>query len=152
MKNKLFYISILAIISTGFFYAGWYLHKEAPLSTNMAPDGPYFTEMTPYLHIVYGDVGEPDSCPPTNTSDDYVCIYKLSHTALAEADALAQKLIEASPENNTEQYEGYYDELHTNVRSAQRVRDAYFDAICGLDELFIYGGSGMGLEREACRY
>jgi len=152
MKTRLLYSCLLIILCAGFFSLGWHLHQPPVTSNDLTPDGPYFTEATPYLHIVYGYVGEANTCPPTNTSDDYVCIYKLSHTALEEADALARKLIETSPEKNAPQHEGYYDELHTNVRAAQGARDVYFDAICGLDELFIYGGSGMGLEREACRY
>ena len=148
MKTKIIYISITALASIGFFFVGWYTHQPTPATI---PDGPYFTEMTPYLHLVYGDVGEPDSCPPTDTSDDYVCIYKLSHATLEKADTLAQKLIGAK-QKNPGQFTAFYEELPAKVRSAQKARDTYFDGICELDEMIIYGGSGMGLEREACRY
>src|SRR3989338_6958192 len=151
MKNRLIYIFILAITSVGFFALGWYVHQPTTVSTDPIMDGPLFSEMTPYLHIVYGDVGEPDSCPPTNTSDDYVCIYKLSHDTLDKADALAQKLIEAK-QKSPDQFVEFYQDLPAQVRSTQKARDAYFDGICELDAMIIYGGSGMGLEREACRY
>lgn len=150
--NKPLYNCILAILSVGFFILGWQVHQPTPVSTDTISDGPDFTVMTPYLHMAYGEVGEPDSCPPADTSDDYVCIYKLAHDTLDKADALAQKLLLAVPASSTDQFEGFYDSLRANVRSAQKARDGYFDGICDLDELLIYGGSGMGLEREACRF
>ena len=146
MKIKLSYILILVILSAGFFYAGWYVHQPAPISTGTVVYGPDLSLPEPYLPFAY------EQCPNVDTSDDYVCIYKLSHSTLAEADALAQKLFLASPVKNTEQFAGYYDDLHTRVQSAQKTRDGYFNSICNLDEMLVYGGSGMDLEREACRY
>jgi hypothetical protein len=67
MKKKLLYILILTIVSGGFFALGWHLHQPPVAPADDTPDGPLFSLGTPYLHIVYGDVGEPDSCPPTNT-------------------------------------------------------------------------------------
>lgn len=148
MKKKLIYIAILMILSVGFFFIGWYMHYILSTSAGRVSSGPFFTELTPYLHLVYGD----GKCSNVNTSDDYVCIYNLSHSLLEEADILANKLIQTSPVINSDQALGFYDVLHTNIQTAQRTRDAYFDAICDLDEMLIYGGSGMDLEREACRY
>ena len=151
MKKRLIYIAIVVIASVGFFSAGWYLHQPVPSPDTMTPDGPYFTLGTPYLHTAYGAVGQPDSCPPTDTSDDYVCIYKLAHDTLDKADALAQKLLQ-SPTISPSQFPEFYKELPASIKSAQKARDAYFDGICDLDMMAIYGGSGMDLEREACRY
>lgn len=148
MKDKLLYTTILVLLSLGFFLVGSLTHQHTPVSiVYNAPDGPNFTEATPYLHTVYGS--EDGYCPPTNTSDDYVCIYKLAHSTLDKADALAQKLMNASPATSTDEY---IQDLRANVLSAQKARDGYFDAICNLDEMVIYGGSGMDLEREACRH
>ncbi len=151
MKRRIIYIVILAVVSAGFFSAGWYLHRPVQMTNETLQDSPLFSEPTPYLHLAYGDVGEPNSCPPTNTSDDYVCIYKLSHDTLDKADVLAQKLTQSIPVS-PDQFADFYKELPINIKSAQKARDAYFDAICDLDMMAIYGGSGMDLEREACRY
>ncbi|MEN9524072.1 MAG: hypothetical protein RL536_141 [Candidatus Parcubacteria bacterium] len=147
--NKIIYIFILVILSGGFFYLGRYTHQPSPVPTI---DGPLFAEATPYLHTVYGDINEPNTCSPSESvPDQYVCIYKLSHSVIDQADALAQKLIEAK-QKNPDQFAEFYKDLPAQVRSAQKARDAYFDGICELDSMAIYGGSGMGLEREACRY
>jgi len=47
---------------------------------------------------------------------------------------------------------GYYNGLHVTVRSAQKARDAYLDAVCGLNGLLSYGGTAMGSDIQACRY
>lgn len=148
MKKKFIYIVVLLILSVGFFFIGWYVHYIILTSTSRVSSGPFFAELTPYLHLVYGK----GKCSNVNTSDDYVCIYNLSHSLLAEADILASKLMQTSPAISSDQASGFYDVLHTNIQTAQKARDAYFNAICGLDEMLIYGGSGMDLEREACRY
>jgi hypothetical protein len=148
MKKKIIYIVILVTLAVGFFFVGWHVHYVILTSAGRISNGPFFTKLTPYLHLVYGE----GKCSNVNTSDDYVCIYNLSHSMLTEADILANKLMQTSPAMNSDQAVGFYDVLHTNIQTAQKVRDAYFDAICDLDEMLIYGGSGMGSEREACRY
>ena len=133
MKKYLYIAAIVATIAGGGIV--YVLHTIPTVAT--IRDAPDFNSATPYLHLVR------ESCPETDVSDDYVCIYRLSHSTLAAADALANKLI-ADPPVPTE--------LPEQIRAAQKVRDTYFDGVCGLDEMLIYGGSGMDLEREACRY
>jgi hypothetical protein len=138
MKTKLLYISLLTILCIGLYGLGRYEHVTATPAV-ITEDGPDFTAPTPYLHLVYGDGG----CPNVDVSDDYGCIYKLSHSTLEHTDMIAAGLI-ADPATPKV--------LLARLKAAQSARDAYFDGVCGLDEMLIYGGSGMDLEHEACRY
>ncbi len=101
----------------------------------------------------------------TNTSDRFVCISNLSDITTKEADTLADKLITQAPirlkeitSTNTGPvsfvYGGsdYLKNLPNGVKNAQKLKNDYIDAVCGLAEMKIYGGSGMDLEKEACIY
>ncbi|MEK7194262.1 MAG: hypothetical protein AAB660_01045 [Patescibacteria group bacterium] len=143
--NRIFLLLCLTIVlSTGFFFLGWYMHQPTTTGMEYAPD---FTSRTPFLALAY------DACPPNVAVPEmYACIYKLSHSTLDEADILAKELIQTSPEKNTEQHAGFYESLHANIQSAQKTRDTYIDGVCDLDMMLIYGGTGATSEREACRY
>lgn len=144
MKTKLLYLFLLAVLSTGFFFLGWYIHQPNTGGMEYSPD---FSSRTPFLALAY------DSCPPNvSVPEEYACIYKLSHSTLDEADTLANKLIQALPTKSTLQDQSFYDELHNGVRSAQKARDSYFDGVCDTDMLLLDGGTGATSEREACRY
>ncbi len=104
-------------------------------------------------------------CPDTNTSDRYVCLHNLAETTNKEADALADKLITQAPirlkEITTTQtgptsfvYGGrdFLTDLPIQVEKVQKAKDEYINSVCNLDSMKIYGGSGMDLEIEACRY
>ena len=39
MKNKLLYIGILAVVSTGFYSLGWFMHQATPISTPINTPG-----------------------------------------------------------------------------------------------------------------
>lgn len=160
MKNirvKLFYVLLTAILCVGAYSLG--LNAQKPLAVPLMAEKPNpvcrpdFDQRTPYLDIAY------ERCPNVDTADDYICIAKLAETTLADADSIAQKIINTTPDNTKFAPWGYagsasefMGELSKSVIDAQRSRDAYFDSICNLDMMFIYGGSGMNLEREACRY
>ena len=104
-------------------------------------------------------------CPDINTSDRYVCLHNLTEATNKEADVLADKLITQAPirlrEIITTQtgpvsfvYGGkdFLTDLPIQVEKAQKAKDEYINSICNLDSMKIYGGSGMDLEIEACKY
>ncbi len=104
-------------------------------------------------------------CPDTNTSDMYVCLYNLAETINKEADTLANKLITQAPirlkEIITTQkgpasfvYGGkdFLTDLPIQVEKAQKAKDDYINSVCNLNSMKIYGGSGVDLEIEACKY
>jgi len=147
MKSKLLYICLLAIFSAGFYLLGSYTHQTAPISTYTIAQAVNSDPRQFYSSFVDGP------CPFVNTPDTEACITSLASSTLAEADTLAHKLAEASPGTNTDQFvASYYDELRASVRSAQKARNTYLDAICGLNGLLSYGGTGMGSDIQACRY
>jgi len=148
MKNKFFFVVSFIILSVGFYFLGLYTHCSTSMPLPINQNIPDFTSSTPYLDFVY----RTEACAETNTADDYVCIYKLSHSKLTEADTLANRLLQTTQERSGVQMMGYYEALHTRAQAAQKARDEYFTGLCELAEMTIYGGSGADLEREACMY
>ena len=146
MKTKFLYISILTIFSVAFYIFGSYTH-QTQISTNTDGQIPDLDPRQFYSSFVSG------TCPFINTPDAEACIAKLANSTLAEADVLASKLMQAVPVTLANQFEvSYYDSLHASVRSTQKTRDAYLNAVCGLNGLLSYGGTGMRSDAEACRY
>lgn len=147
MKNKLLYTGTMVILSAGFYLLGSFTHQPTPVPINSDLQASNSDPRQFYSSFTDG------LCPFVNTPDTEVCITRLATSTLAEADILANKLTQSSPENKENQFEViYYDSLHANVQSAQKARDTYFDAVCGLNGLISYGGTGMGSDIEACRY
>lgn len=146
MKNRILQILILAIFSVGFYFLGWYSHKPVPVKPTVpfeyAPD---LSSMEPYIPFTR------DECPETNTAENQACITELADATIADADILANKLLQATPNMNRLDVE-YYGDIRAYVRAVQKTKDSYMDAFCGLDTMLIYGGSGMQMEMEACRY
>jgi len=104
-------------------------------------------------------------CPDTNTSDRYVCLHNLAETTNKEADALVDKLITQAPIRLKEitktqtgpvsfVYGGrdFLTDLPIQVEKAQKAKDDYINSVCNLNSMKIYGGSGVDLEIEACKY
>jgi len=105
-------------------------------------------------------------CPSnTSTSDRFGCLYKLAEATEKEASTLAEKLISQAPihleEIKTEKtgpvpfvYGGadFLTTLPVQVSKAQQVKDEYIRSVCNLTSMTIYGGSGMDLEQNACKY
>lgn len=105
-------------------------------------------------------------CPSDiNTSDRFVCLSRLARATDDEANALAEKLISQSPirleEINTTEigpfafvYGGsdFLTVLPIQVKKAQLAKDEYIESICNLTSMTIFGGSGMDLEQNACKY
>lgn len=104
---------------------------------------------------------------PDNVSvpEQFDCLYELADVTEKEADALANKLISQAPirleEITTKNigpvsfvYGGssFLTDLPIQVKRAQKVRDEYIKSVCNLTSMTIYGGSGMDLEQNACRY
>jgi len=145
MQNKILYILIGVILATTaglvFFY------QKSPATADVVQQVPDFSSRTPYLALTYGQ------CPPNvSVPDEYACIYNLAYSTLDEADTLANKLLYTSSATNGEQMVGFYDSLHKSVQSAQKARDAYFDALCEADSVLVYGGTGILSEQRACQY
>ncbi len=143
MNNKL--ICILAILSVGFLFLLCHT-KTVQIETDTSELSPYWWQVhEPYLSLL-------DQCRNGTVPDNYACVYKLAHSTLKEADAIAEKLIQASPSVNTKYIPEFYEVLPGKVQVTQKVKDAYFDAFCDLDSMLMYGGTGSTTEREACRY
>lgn len=144
MKTKAPRIFISGIIAIGAFSVGWYLHQPITAEVEYTPD---FTSHTPFLALTY------DQCPPNvSVPDEYTCIYNLAYSTLNKADTLANKLLQTSSTTSGEKLEGFYDSLHKGVQSAQKARDDYFNAVCEIDSMLIYGGTGILSEQRACQY
>lgn len=150
MRNKLIYIFIVVILSVGFFALGWYMHKSILVTTDTVQDeivyGPDFSHDQPYRPFLY------DVCPMNNIPDEQSCITEYFYSTIEEADVLANKLMQTSPEKNAIKFEGYYDSLHSTIKSVQQLRDQYINAYCALDGMKIYGGTGEIREIMACQY
>ncbi len=156
MNKKTTYLIWLVLASTTVIAVYFALHHFEKMMTVPEPD---FSVSTPFLNTVY-------QCPDnTDTSDRFVCISNLANTTVAQADALANKLITQAPvrlkeitSTNTGPVSFVYGgkdfltSLPVVVGEAQKTRDQYTTSICNLAEMNIFGGSGMDLEREACRY
>ena len=105
-------------------------------------------------------------CPKNvSVSEQFSCLYILANATEKEADTLAKKIISQSPvrleEINKKNigtvpfvYGGtdFLTALPIQVKKAQQVKDEYINSICNLTSMTIYGGSGMDLEQNACKY
>jgi hypothetical protein len=174
------FLLIAALLSAGSFWLGTtqvrteIVQTEVSVDTTTKPNDPDnadridsdaikpvpdFSDSTPFFSVA------PVECRETNVSDGYACIFKYADTAVASADALAKKLITRAPQRLKEldsdpeapitfEYGGsdFLTDLPDGVQMAQESRDKYLKGICGLDSMKIYGGSGMDLEQQACRY
>src|SRR3989344_404241 len=147
MDRRARHILLLTIFSVAFYFFGSYMHQPVRISTSIDTELVNSDSRKFYSSFVSG------TCPFINTPDTEDCIAGLASSTLAEADMLADKLIKSVPEENADQFVvSYYDGLHANVRSTQKVRDAYFEAVCSLNGLLSYGGTGMNSDIQACRY
>ena len=149
MKNKIIYIIIVVIYSTGFFWLGWYFHSTLNNTIHIAnpvvSSAELWQNKEPYFSTT-------DQCHSGNVPEDYACMRRLRNTTLDEANKLAGKFLKASPETSGEQLEGYYDSLHENIQAVQKNADSFVNAYCDLDGMLIYGGTGIMREIEACHY
>lgn len=155
--NKKITLSILVVLllvtAIGIFFA---FHSSKKIVVVSEPD---FTKSTPFMNMM-------SECPSDiNVSDRFVCISKLAKTTETEVDTLANKLITQAPVRLKEitskntgpasfEYGGedFLTALPEVVREAQKVRSEYVASVCNLAQMNIFGGSGMDLEAEACRY
>lgn len=100
-----------------------------------------------------------------SVSEQFFCLYQLAEVTEKEANILAEKLISQASirleEINTEKigpvsfvYGGadFLTALPVQVSKAQQVKDEYIKSICNLTSMTIFGGSGMDLEQNACKY
>ena len=100
-----------------------------------------------------------------SVSEQFSCIYKLAEETRMEADTMAQKLISQASIRFNEivirntgpapfVYGGsdFLKDLPEQVKKAQVAKDEYINSVCNLTSMTIYGGSGMDLEQNACRY
>ena len=150
MNKKITYsvwIVLLLITAFSLFFSYYRLSKQN-LSDNDS-----------FMDTVY-------QCPDdTSTSDRFVCLSNLADKTTKEADALADKLITQAPirlneisKNDTGPISFVYGgkdfliNLPIQVKKAREVKDEYINSICNLASMKIYGGSGMDLEQNACKY
>jgi hypothetical protein len=104
---------------------------------------------------------------PDNVSvpDQFSCLYELAEATDKEVNTLAEKLISQAPirlEEITAKKtgpvsfvyggSGFLTDLPVQVKRAQQAKDEYIKSVCNLTSMTIYGGSGMDLEQNSCRY
>lgn len=177
MNRKDILIAILIVVGVLAFSSGFIYLKnksvppaESPATVTDKTDKtggelerqetPDFTNPTPFLLLA------PEDCQDLSVSDEYVCIVEYASTTFNAVDALEIKLIAGASERlkavllkpkeypMSWEYGGpdFLQDLPIGINMTQKNRDVYFDGICGLDAMVIYGGTGMDLEFEACRY
>lgn len=157
-ENKNFHwaapIIIVLIMITGLL-----IFVVSSLKNNTSEEVLETSSSTPFMDLAL-------LCPQdTNTSDRYSCLAKLADKTDAEAKVLANKLISQAPirlkEINTTntgpvvfEYGGsdFLENLPILVKKTEKFKDDYITNICNLAAMNIYGGSGMDLEFQACRY
>jgi len=160
MKYKFIVVSLIIILSVTSYLFGEYRALHRVIDSTRTRQEPNFSVSTPYLGLVVQQCSD-----DINVSDRFVCIADLASTTLVAADTIADKLIIQSPKRLKEltsvkdapmswEYGGeeFLKNLPQGVLSAQEARDKYFNGVCGLDSMVIFGSSGIGLEIEACRY
>ncbi len=149
----LIWVVLLSVTVISIFFAFQSSKKIVVMSE------PDFTESTPFMNTM-------SQCPSDiNVSDRFVCISKLAETTDMEADTLANKLITQAPVRLKEitsknvgpapfEYGGedFLKALPEVVGEAQKRKNEYIVSVCNLAQMNIFGGSGMDLEAEACRY
>jgi hypothetical protein len=156
MNKKITYIIwfILLVITIGSLFFALNNTKEVTITQKQSFGGVNF-----FMNNV-------SQCPNTvSVSEQFSCLYKLAEATEKEADTLAQKLITQAPirlEEITTKNTGpvsfvyggedFLKALPVQVKRAQQVKDEYISSVCGLTSMTIYGGSGMDLEQNACKY
>lgn len=163
MKNiiiKPFYLLLTAILCAGAYSIGLNAHR--PMAAEVIEkkiqisNEPNFNNREPFIDLTYND------CPQTNVPDEQNCVVDLAENTIAEANKLANKLIALGPkrieqidsgEKPMQDWEyGDLVGMADSIRAAQEARDSYFNSVCGLDVVKIYGGTGSAIEFNACRY
>lgn len=105
---------------------------------------------------------EIEDCPDSLTvSDQYACLHALVITMETEARELENSLIslaqrgidDTSSERMSWEPGGeiFLSMLPERVNAARSSVQGYIQSYCDLDQMKLQGGSGMDLEREACR-
>jgi len=157
MKNNYIMFLVIVLIIGSFFIGRYTKSSTVPLSTQ-TNNNLNFDDDTPFLALAY------ETCPNANTYDDYTCVHEHVISTLNEADKLASSLIKQVPERLKEirtrkdimpwEYGGedFLIDLIGNIEEAQKARDEYLNAVCYLDAMYIYSGTGFDLEKESCRY
>ena len=138
MKQKGPYILIVGIALA--IIVSVYFGSHPVTSPDTTIYGPDFASATPFRAFTL------DQCSPADLTipDEFACVFKLANATVDEANMLADKLIAVStklPEGTSEA-----------IQKAQKAMGAFTDSVCDLDAVKIYGGTGMRLETEACRY
>ncbi|HOI97678.1 MAG TPA: hypothetical protein PLA19_04205 [Candidatus Pacearchaeota archaeon] len=160
IKIKLLYLLLIAILCAGAYLVGLNAHRPKAAETierkTQISNEPDFDSREPFISLTYND------CPQTNVPDEQNCVVDLAENTIVEADKLADKLIALGSKRIEQLDSGVkpmqdweYGDLvgmADSIRAAQEARDNYFDSVCGLDVTKIYGGTGMGIEFNACRY
>jgi len=160
VKIKIIYIFVVVFLCSLAYCLGLNAHKTATnvsLPENVIVPGEInFDEAEPFIAVTY------DACPPKNVPEEQNCVVELAETTITKADDLANKLIALAPkrieqinsgELPVQRWEnGDLVGLPAKIKAAQEARDGYFNKVCELDTEKIYGGTGMIIEFNACRY
>ena len=137
MKTKVIQIGLITVLCLGSYFLGSYGHHAiAPNTTLYGPD---FASPMPFRAFTV------DYCSPAvmPLPDEFSCVVKLSNATVVEANTLADKLL-ASPLDSQ-------DDVLATIQKAQKSMNTFTEDVCDL-EAIKYGGTGMRLEAEACRY
>jgi len=153
MRRKFLHTGAVVIFSVGFYVLGLYTHRQAIINNNTynTSNSPpnFVTDDQPYSSFAY------KKCISRDVPDDQDCFNDLFNSTMAEANDLANKLVEATPKgkiNDAEVVE-YFNSRNTYIEALHdNVGQSYLDNFCGLDTMRIYGGTGMRREEFACRY
>lgn len=159
-KIMLLYIFLVATLCLGSFLLGSKINKPetkmATIDSKQIDGEPDFNSREPFIKLTLAD------CPETNVPDEQNCVADLTKATIVDADKLADKLIALAPvrikqidsgEKEIQDWEyGDLVEIPASIEAAQEVRDGYFNSVCKLDALKIYGGTGSTIEFNACKY
>ncbi len=105
-------------------------------------------------------------CPnDTSTSDMFSCIKNITDVAVNDSEILSKKLISQAsirleqiknknigPASFEYGGEDFLTMLPIQIKKAEEVKDQYINSVCNLASMNIFGGSGMDLEQNACKY
>ena len=162
MNKKITYVTLavlLIVITCVSLFLSFFYKKDEEVIFITKPD---FTMSAPFIDYIE----KTTKCTDDMTvSDEYDCIANLVDDKTKEVDTLATKLIKQAPlrlkeitsKNNGPalwEYGGedFLKNLPIMVKTAQLTRDEYITNVCNLAQMVIFGGSGMGLEEQSCRY
>ena len=102
----------------------------------------------------------PQDCQNTDIADATACIWGYASSTEREADMLAKALVAGDlghPEAPVPGYSvfggtDFVSDLSIGVRQAGQTQQGSIAALCKLDSMTLYGGSGIELEQGACVY